>query len=164
MRTFKTLRVRICSCSLHYHGRLANRTVVVQPPGSSAKGRPYRFRLREIPIPDGQQRETLRAYRCHFFLDFHRVGCRCEVQVVRNVFFNGPGEICRVIIGGSGIDEWRYRMRREWNRPRPQRVDTVVKAAGELLAELDAQRLERWLQTTTPRHWRLPRPPRASCG
>ena len=166
MRSFRFLRVGICSCS--------PTTTAAWKTCRSSSNSPLATDVRvptasgctrfQYPTAGSGQRETLRQFRCHFFLDFHRVGLRGEVKIIRNVFLNGPGTICRLLIGGGGIQEWRRRMRHEWNMARPPQVDTVVKAAGELLTELDGPELQRWLEATTPPHWRMPRPRPAPSG
>ncbi len=61
----ETLRIGICSCTNHFHDQLQ---------GQQVRLRQRCFQLKEVVIPENQQRQAIKVTRIHFFLDMHRYG------------------------------------------------------------------------------------------
>ena len=142
MATRNVLRIGICSCTTHYHGKLRGRAVFIRTLNDRRLKTPRRFLLREVFIPEEKQREALKASRCHFFLDVHCF--RRSVDVVLNMNEIDPATPWRPerlsMLGG-----WK-----SWIGRHVPRVSTIVAAIRELVASDTPAEFQRWVQHLSP--------------
>lgn len=160
MRRPTILRIGVCGCSPCYHGKLAGCSFSISRLAGFKLRQPRMFQFREVVVSDGPNRlfrQTLRRFRCHFFLDLHRtydLGYR--VTLKRNFFYNGPGKTCRVLIGGGFMDNDTGKFYDEWEQRRPSNPRVVVARLKRMLGSFKVAELDRWLAGTTPIGWRPP--------
>jgi len=133
------LRIGICGCTRRYHRRFEGQTIRIhslhQP-----------LLLHEVFIPDAKQRETLRASRCHFFLDVHRDPDFDEyrTELSMNDILPGHGE--RLFIGGTSWHNWL-----SWDWCRPLTTGEILRALGRLISQRREQGdFARWLAQMNP--------------
>ena len=124
------LGIGICDCSPTYHGKLE---------GAIIKLGRSRFRLKEIPIDDGNSLEETYRNRCHFTLDMHlveeRAGKKCTTFIIRNDEI-GPASKGRRLISGDI---------RQCILQRPVRIETIIRWATDLIAEMSEKQRAKWL-------------------
>lgn len=158
------IRVGRCDCptSQQSSGSIDGRLIVLPAiPGRRLQPK-LRFRILELPIPEGpEERFWIAQYRTHFFRDSHY---RQGVQRPHRVFLNicGDGWSGPVSVGADKERrEFRYYGNKAWDLAVPMPPNEILYAITGTLFLLRGKGLRRWLTEMTPRGWV---PPEAVSG
>ena len=148
------IRVGICDCNSHYHRALTGRKIYFPGVGKQCENI---FKITECLIPFSCEREALKAFRCHFFLDYHQAAGRAQVDVKRvDLIYNSVWHYWGLYIGGAytgkSIRNFRLGVRC-WSGQIPPSVDELMEGINKLLANMNQSKRSRWLDLMTPAGW-----------
>lgn len=150
------LRIGICECTTKYHGRLQGRRVTTRCLGSKIYPHPMTFTLHEFQIPEDSQQSALRLFRCHAFLDVHRVRHKRGSGYVVSLYRQ---QILQDTLGRERTPtSWRPDSYKSWLRKKPPTASTIIQALRELIQGMGKTKFLRWQTRMTPAGWKLPKP------